>query len=225
MAIDRRRMGRGALAGAVAAGVWALQQPLDKRVFRCGYDDVELLGRMVTGKHDGWRPLGVAMHVGNGALFGAVYSAIAPSLPGPPALRGASVGLAEHVGLWPLGRVSDRFHPARDVLPRLTGNRAAFLQATWRHALFGVLLGELERRLNPPVPPSSDPEPSAVYEEYVSSNGHGNLEHAAVTVDPPSPGGLGAARGRRSTLRNRHREPGTGIEPVACALQERRSAS
>jgi len=186
MAIDRRRMGRGALAGAVAAGAWALQQPLDKRVFRCAYDDVELLGRMVTGTRDGWRPLGVAMHVGNGALFGAVYSVLAPALPGPPALRGASVGLIEHVGLWPLGRVSDRVHPARDVLPRLTGNRAAFLQATWRHALFGVLLGELERRLNPPLESPADPDAPAVSEEFASSNGHGNIEHAAVTVDPPS---------------------------------------
>jgi hypothetical protein len=33
MAFDRVRTARGALAGAVAAGVWAAQQPLDMRVF------------------------------------------------------------------------------------------------------------------------------------------------------------------------------------------------
>jgi hypothetical protein len=182
MAIDRRRTARGALAGAIAAGVWAAQQPLDKRVFGSGYDDVELLGRMVTGHRDGWRPLGVALHLVNGALFGATYAALAPSLPGPPAARGALTALTEHVALWPLGRVSDRLHPARDVLPRLTGNRAAFLQATWRHALFGVLLGELERRLNPPVEEPDESE-TAVFEAYVSSNGHGDIAHASVTGD------------------------------------------
>ena len=35
-------------AGAVGAAVWAAQQPLDKRVFGCDYDDVELLGKPVT---------------------------------------------------------------------------------------------------------------------------------------------------------------------------------
>jgi hypothetical protein len=46
--------------------------------------------------------------------------------------------------------LSDRFHPARDQLPRLTGNRRALAQATWRHLLFGVVLGELERHANGP---------------------------------------------------------------------------
>ena len=44
----------------------------------------------------------------------------------------------------------DRVHPARGELPTLWGDAARFAQATWRHLLFGVVLGELERRLNPP---------------------------------------------------------------------------
>lgn len=144
-------MARGALAGGIAAAVWALQQPLDKRVFRCRYDDVELLGRMVVprGAARAWYPAGFAMHVGNGALFGAVYAgAVAPRLPLPPALRAPLVVQVENFGLWPLGRLSDRFHPAREQLPRLTGSRPALAQATWRHLLFGLVLGELERRWN-----------------------------------------------------------------------------
>jgi hypothetical protein len=75
--------------------------------------------------------------------------------------------------LWPLGALSDRFHPARGDLPRLMGNRRAFAQATWRHLLFGVVLGELERRLN------AEPEPAPLQPEAeYSSNGHGSLEHA-----------------------------------------------
>ena len=155
MALDRGRMLRGALAGGIAAGAWALQQPLDKRLLRERYDDVELLGRMLLpdAPRSRWYPAGLALHVGNGALFGAVYAGVVrPLLPDalPPALRAPLVAQAENFGLWPLGRASDRFHPAREQLPRLTGNGRALAQATWRHLLFGVVLGELERRWNGP---------------------------------------------------------------------------
>ncbi len=52
------------------------------------------------------------------------------------------------MGLWPAGRLSDRFHPARAELPRLGGNRVALAQATWRHLVFGLAMGALEARLN-----------------------------------------------------------------------------
>ena len=80
------------------------------------YDDVELLGRAVTSGP--WYPVGLAIHAGNGALFGAAYAIVAPALPLPAVLRGPAAALFEHVALWPLGRVSDRVHPARDQLPR-----------------------------------------------------------------------------------------------------------
>ncbi|MBV9819608.1 MAG: hypothetical protein JOZ07_14840 [Solirubrobacterales bacterium] len=170
--LDRTRTLRGAASGVIASAVWGLQQPLDKLVFSSRYDDVELLGKAVTQK-GGWYPIGFAAHLGNGAIFGAVYANLAPTLPIPPALRGPVAGLFEHVTLWPLGAVTDRIHPARGELPRLQGNRPAFLQATWRHLLFGVVLGELERRLNP----DRKPEPPAPELDY-SSNGHGSLAHA-----------------------------------------------
>jgi hypothetical protein len=141
-------------------------------VFRSRYDDVELLGSAVTSGR--WYPVGLAMHVGNGAVFGAVYANVQSSLPLPAALRGPAVALFEHFALWPLGRVSDRVHPARDRLPQLTGNRPAFRQAIWRHLLFGLVLGELERRLN--GGPEREPEPP-LPADY-SSNGHGSFEHA-----------------------------------------------
>ena len=163
---------RGAVSGAVAAVVCAAEQPLDKLLLGSHYDDVELLGRAVV-SGESWYPAGIALHVGNGALFGAVYSNVAPVLPLPPVLRGPAVALTEHVAIWPLTLVSDRFHPARKRLPQLSGNRRAFAQATIRHLLFGLVLGELERRLNafpepaPPVTPAD-----------FTSNGHGSLEHA-----------------------------------------------
>ncbi len=168
----RTRTLRGAFCGAVAAVLWAVEQPLDKLLFSSRYDDVELLGLAVA-RNGAWYPAGLALHTGNGALFGAIYSNLAPALPLPPVLRGPAIALTEHLALWPLTLVCDRFHPAREQLPELAGNRRAFAQATVRHLLFGVVLGELERRLN------ATPEPAALLTETeISSNGHGSLEHA-----------------------------------------------
>jgi hypothetical protein len=78
---------RGGVAGAVAAVVMTLEQPLDKRLLDSKYDDVEILGKLVT-RGDDWQPIGFALHVQNGAILGAAYARLKPSLPGPAALRG-----------------------------------------------------------------------------------------------------------------------------------------
>ena len=167
-------MVRGALAGAVAAGVWAAQQPLDKQVFGVDYDDAEFLGALVTRRRGGadTYAIGTALHVANGALFGAAYAALAPSVGLPGAVRGLAAGMAEHLATWPGTRFVGAWHPVGGKLPPLWGDRRAFAQATWRHALFGVVLGELERRLNPPAAEAAPAE-----EDHSSSNGHGNVEH------------------------------------------------
>jgi hypothetical protein len=160
--MDRTRTLRGAVAGAVAAGVWLVQQPLDKRLFGCQYDDAELLGRL-TGTDAG---TGAVLHLCNGALFGAVYAAVAPATPLPATLRGPAAGLLEHLATWPL--------TAAVVAPEMATSPRAFAQSTWRHLLFGFVLGELERRLNPPpLEPVSD--------EAVASNGHGSAEHLVAS--------------------------------------------
>ena len=183
MALDRARTARGALAGAIAAGAWAAQQPLDKQVFGSDYDDVELLGKALT-RGPGWYPAGLALHLANGAFFGAVYANVARLVPAPAWSRGPAAALMQNSAFWPLGRVSDRLHPARGDLPVLTGNARALAQATWRHLLFGIVLGELERRLNPPV--ADVPPP---YEAMVSSNGHGRIEHAVAAGAADEVGG------------------------------------
>jgi hypothetical protein len=163
---------RGALAGGIAAAVWAAQQPIDKRIFESDYDDTEILGKLVTRGAE-WRAVGVAIHVQNGALFGAGYALGKPFLPGPPVLRGVLAGLAEHLALWPAAQLIDRHHPARRDLAPLWGNRRAFAQAAWRHVLFGAVLGALEHALNDRSADEPPPIPA-------SSNGHGDLESAAV---------------------------------------------
>ena len=172
MAIDRNRTLRGAMSGAVAAGVWAAQSPLDKQVFGVDYDDVELLGKWVT-RGPAWPAVGLALHIGNGAAFGALYANLGPRLPLPSWARGPFAALVEHAATWPLTAVVEATHPARKEMPALWRSPRALAQATWRHALFGAVLGELERRLN------AEPEaelPS--YEAVASTNGHGSLERA-----------------------------------------------
>ncbi len=175
MSIDRAQTARGALAGAVAAAVWSAQSPLDIRVFGVSHHDEQLLGKAVT-SGPAAHAVGVGLHLGNGALLGAAYANVAPRLPVAPWARGLLAGLAEHLATWPLTLVSDRYHPARDELPRLAGNPRAFAQATWRHLLFGAVLGELERRLN-----ARGARPARSVEDVASSNGHGDLA-AAVGV-------------------------------------------
>jgi hypothetical protein len=166
---------RGAVCGAVASVLWAVQQPLDKALFSSRYDDVEVLGRAVR-NGSGWYPIGLALHAQNGALFGAMYANVAPALPIAPVLRGPAVAMTELVATWPLAALSDRFHPARDQLPALYRSRRAFAQAAWRHLLFGFVLGELERRLR-----AGTGALHATAPDY-ASNGHGSLDRAMSTV-------------------------------------------
>jgi len=102
-------------------------------------------------------------------------------MPLPPAVRGPAAALAENFLSWPLATLSDRFHPARDELPRLSGNGRALAQATWRHFLFGVVLGEIERRVNA----EPEPAPPEVEVEF-STNGHGSIERAVSVLVEPS---------------------------------------
>jgi len=137
---------RAAAAGAAAATVWALQEPLDKRVFRCDYSDVALLGKAVTrGRH--WRAIGLAAHAANGAVFGLAFDEVGRRVAVPLRRLAVGMALAEHVALYPLSWFVDRYHPARGSpgVPPLVTNPRAFAQATWRHLLFGVVLGRLVR--------------------------------------------------------------------------------
>jgi hypothetical protein len=118
---------RAAAAGVVAATVWGLQEPLDQHVFGCDYSDVELLGR-------GRRPLGFIVHAVNGALFGLAFDAVRCRVDVDQRRLAVTLALAEHVVLWPLMALVDR---ALVTSPR------AFTQATYRHALFGLVLGRL----------------------------------------------------------------------------------
>ena len=135
---------RASAAGATAATIWALQEPFDQQLLRCDYSDVALLGKAVT-RGPGWRSAGLSMHVLNGALFGLAFHEARRILAVDSRKLALGMALAEHVSLFPLCYFVDRYHPARGEpgIPPLLTNQRAFAQATWRHALFGAVLGWL----------------------------------------------------------------------------------
>jgi hypothetical protein len=130
---------RSAAAGACAAVVWAAVEPIDQRLLRNDYSDVALLGKAVT-RSRAWPVVGLAMHAANGAAFGLAYH----ELRRRRNVSAVKLAMAEHVALFPLGALVDRHHPARGQagMQRVFGARA-FVQATWRHLLFGSVLGRL----------------------------------------------------------------------------------
>lgn len=105
-----------------------------------------VLGKAVT-RGPAWWPVGLAIHTANGAAFGLAFHearrAMRPSFTSRRLALG--MALAEHVGLYPLSALVDRYHPARgeNGIPPLLTNGRAFVQATWRHAVFGVVVGAL----------------------------------------------------------------------------------
>lgn len=118
---------RAACAGAVAATVWGVQEPLDRRLFRCDYSDVELLGR-------GRRSVGFAVHAANGAVFGIAFDLVRRRVDIEHKKLALALALVQHVTLWPLIGFVDR---------ELVKSPRAFAQSTYRHALFGLVLGRL----------------------------------------------------------------------------------
>jgi hypothetical protein len=111
---------RAAVAGAVAATVWGLQEPFDQRVFRCRYSDIRIVGWVV--------------HAANGAVFGLAFDAIRQRVDVDQRRLALALALTEHAALWPLMTFVDR---------ELVTSPRAFAQGAYRHALFGFILGRL----------------------------------------------------------------------------------
>ena len=138
-------LARSALAGAAAAGAWAAVEPLDRRVLRNDYSDVAMLGKLVT-RSPAWPLAGLAVHAANGAAFGLAFDRVRGRTVMGPQRLALGLALAENFALFPLAAIVDRLHPARGkrgLAPLFTTRGLA--QATFRHALFGAVLGRLAR--------------------------------------------------------------------------------
>ena len=133
-------MARGALAGIAAAAAWAVAEPVAQAVFRTPYSDLRLLGRAVT-RGRLWPFAGLALHLGNGAVFGALFERAG----GRGWKQGMLAAQVENVGLWPGMTLVDRLHPDRrsGAWPPLLGSARVFAYEAAVHALFGAVLGAL----------------------------------------------------------------------------------
>jgi hypothetical protein len=128
---------RGTLAGILAAAVWASAEPLLGRLFRTPYSDRRLLAGL-TGRSPA---AALALHLGNGAIFGAFFE----RLGGRGPLQGVLAAQIENVALWPTMAVVDHVHPDRrsGAWPPLLRNGRVFAYEVAAHALFGAVLGLL----------------------------------------------------------------------------------
>jgi len=133
------RAAQGAVAGAVAASVWAVVEPGVARALGQDYTDVRLLGRLAGER--AWVPVGVAAHVTNGAVFGAAIAVTGPRT----FARTARWVAVETVATWPLMAVADRVHPDRRSgrWPRLLTNPRTMAQEAIMHGVFAAVLGAL----------------------------------------------------------------------------------
>jgi hypothetical protein len=104
------------------------------------YSDVRLLGAPVTTGRL-WPLAGTALHLGNGALFGAVFE----RLGGRGVRQAVLAAELENLILWPGIGIADRLHPDRrsGAWPPLAGNRRVLAYEVATHAVFGAVLGFL----------------------------------------------------------------------------------
>jgi hypothetical protein len=128
-----------------AAAAWAATGPAVTRLVTppTGYSDVRLLGGLLAQDGARGRAVGLAAHLVNGAVFGAIFTRAGG--------RGWKQGLAaaqiENLALWPGMALVDRIHPDRrsGAWPPLATNGRVFAYEVAVHALFGVVLGALVR--------------------------------------------------------------------------------
>jgi hypothetical protein len=135
-----RRALRAGAAGATAAAVWVAVEPAWRRAFRGPHRELRLVGRMLA-PEAAWKPVGLAVHLMNGAMFGIAFDRL-----GGRGVRQAVIAAqAENAVLWPTMLIVDRLHP--DVRsgdwPPLARNPRVAAQEVASHIVFGVVLGSL----------------------------------------------------------------------------------
>lgn len=134
---------RGAAAGAAAAAAWTASEPLLRRLCGTTYSNARLLGRFAT-RGSAWPVAGVALHVVNGAAFGAAFDRLG--------FRGVKAGIlaaeVENTLAWPAMAIVDRTHPDRrdGTWPPLVRSPRVAAQEVVGHAIFGAVLGALAGR-------------------------------------------------------------------------------
>jgi hypothetical protein len=138
----RRRTLRAAAAGALGAAAWVAAEPAVRRALGSPHRELRLVGGLLAPGR-AWRPVGLAVHLANGAVFGIAFDRF-----GRRGIREAVIAAqVENAALWPAMAIVDRLHP--DVRsgrwPPLARNPRVAAQEVAGHLVFGLVLGGLLR--------------------------------------------------------------------------------
>jgi hypothetical protein len=138
-----RRDVHAALAGAAAAGVWIAVEPITRRLTGGTHRELRLISGTLAGERGG-NALGLAVHIANGAAFGAAFR----RLGGHGVRRAVVAAQVENAILWPGMAVVDRIHPdvRSGAWPKLFSDRGTIAQELASHVVFGAVLGALIRK-------------------------------------------------------------------------------
>ena len=138
-----RTVATGMAAGsAFLAATW-----LDSRLSRYPFNDVKLVGQMLTTRSPMWQLQGLAGHYGFSIVMTLLYGRVFYSrLPGPPVLRGITFLQIENLALYPLVYLLDSFHAGMRAgeVPSM-GNMKIFMGQALRHVAFAAVLGAMYR--------------------------------------------------------------------------------
>jgi hypothetical protein len=141
-----RAVGAGLAAGsAYLAAAWA-----DSRLSSHPFNDLKLVGQMVTTRSPWWQMQGLAGHYGFSVVMALLYARYArAALPGPGWLKGIIFLNIENLALYPAGLLIDRYHMGvrAGELPRMMTWKT-FAGQVVRHVAFGLTLGLLYRPKN-----------------------------------------------------------------------------
>lgn len=134
---------RALVAGGAAATAFLATTYLDSKLSSHPYNDVKLVGQMLTTKSPFWQLQGVAGHYSFASVMALIYARYAyKRLPGPGWLRGLLFLQIENNSLYVLAPLLDRFHAGKKAgqLPPLM-NLKTYMGQALRHVVFGMVLG------------------------------------------------------------------------------------
>ncbi len=138
-----RAVGAGLAAGsAYLAAMW-----VDSKLSSHPFNDLKLVGQMVTTRSPWWQLQGLGGHYGFSVVMALLYARYARAvLPGPGWLKGIIFLNIENLALYPAGLLIDRYHAGVRVgeLPRMMTWKTFWGQVI-RHVAFGAVLGLLYR--------------------------------------------------------------------------------
>jgi hypothetical protein len=133
---------KAAAAGVVAAGIWAASEPLLRRHTHAVHSEPRLVGGVLA-PEPFTAPVGLAVHLVNGAIFGVAFH----RLGGRGVVQAVAAAQLENALLWPALIVFDDLHPdvRSGAWPPLLTDRRALAHEVAGHVVFGVVLGALVR--------------------------------------------------------------------------------